>query len=130
MNVKLLNPLLKFKWLPVGVLAAVSLTGTSPVYGTTLKDFKILTTRAQSQVTGNVVDEQGKPLPGVSITITGTTIGTMTDVKGNYSLNVPDSEAGKTLSFSFIGYTRQELPINGKNVINISMKPDAGKVLN
>ncbi|OKS87004.1 SusC/RagA family TonB-linked outer membrane protein [Mucilaginibacter polytrichastri] len=130
MSVKLLNPLQKIKWLPIGVLAAISLSGTSLSYGAPVRYLHISATNAQIKTSGNVVDEQNRPLPGVSVTITGTTIGTMTDVKGNYVLNIPDTEAQKALSFSFIGYTKQDIAIDGKTVINVAMKPDAGKVLN
>jgi TonB-linked SusC/RagA family outer membrane protein len=130
MIVKLLSPLQRFKWLPIGVLAAVSLAGTSPSYGSPRELLKVSKDHAQTQITGNVLDEQGRPLPGVSVTITGTTLGTMTDVNGKYTLNVPESAAGKALSFSFIGYTKQEININGKTTINVNMKPDAGQVLN
>jgi len=130
MIVKLLSPLQRFKWLPIGVLAAVSLAGTSPSYGSPRELLKVSKDHAQTQITGNVLDEQGRPLPGVSVTITGTTLGTMTDVNGKYTLNVPESAAGKALSFSFIGYAKQEIAINGKTTINVNMKPDAGQVLN
>jgi TonB-linked SusC/RagA family outer membrane protein len=130
MIVKLLSPLQKFKWLPIGVLAAVSLAGTSPSYGAPRELLRISSGHAQTQVSGNVIDEQGRPLPGVSVTIIGTSIGTMTDVNGKYVLNIPEADAGKALSFSFIGYVKQEININGKTVINVNMKPDAGQVLN
>jgi TonB-linked SusC/RagA family outer membrane protein len=130
MIVKLLSPLQKFKWLPIGVMAAVSLIGASPSHGAPRERLNILSGRAQIQVSGNVIDEQSRPLPGVSITIAGTSIGTMTDVNGKYVLNIPESDAGKALSFSFIGYEKQDISINGKTIINVSMKPDAGKVLN
>ena len=130
MIVKLLSPLQKFKWLPIGVMAAVSLVGASPSYGATREFLNVSSRHAQIQVSGKVLDEQSRPLPGVSITIAGTSIGTMTDVNGKYVLNISDSDAGKALSFSFIGYEKQDIPINGKTTINVNMKPDAGKVLN
>jgi TonB-linked SusC/RagA family outer membrane protein len=130
MIVKLLSPLQKLKWLPIGVMAAVSLIGASPSHGAPRERLNISSGHAQIQVSGNVIDEQGRPLPGVSITIAGTSIGTMTDVNGKYALNIPESDAGKALSFSFIGYEKQDISINGKTTINVSMKPDAGKVLN
>src|ERR1700749_1983196 len=56
-----------------------------------------------SKVTGSVLDEKGELLPGVTVTIKGTTTTTSTDVHGNFSLNVPDASAG-TLIFTFVGY--------------------------
>ncbi|NCD72328.1 SusC/RagA family TonB-linked outer membrane protein [Mucilaginibacter agri] len=129
MSVKLLNQLKTIKWLPIGVLAAVSLTGPSLSYGTPRKHLNLFAAYAQTRITGKVLDEQGQPLPGVSVTIVGTPTGTVTDAKGMFSLNISDADAGKNLAFSFLGYTRQEIAIAGKTVINVSMKPDAGKTL-
>nr|WP_294942972.1 TonB-dependent receptor [uncultured Mucilaginibacter sp.] len=76
-------------------------------------------------VTGRVLDEQKQPLPGVNISIAGTTVGTVTDVNGNYKLTVPDAYAGRNLMFSFIGYTSQEVAIAGKTQINVSLAPSS-----
>ncbi|MDB5032442.1 SusC/RagA family TonB-linked outer membrane protein [Mucilaginibacter sp.] len=71
-------------------------------------------------VTGTVTaKDDGMPLIGVSVVVKGTTIGTQTDIQGKYSLNVPNDA---TLAFSFIGYTRQELPATG-SVINVTLAP-------
>jgi TonB-linked SusC/RagA family outer membrane protein len=80
---------------------------------------------AQDQtVTGTVIDSQSEEvLPGVNILVKGTTIGTSTDAQGNYSLNVPS--LSDTLVFSFIGYQRQEVPIQGRSEINQPLKPQA-----
>ncbi|WPP49260.1 SusC/RagA family TonB-linked outer membrane protein [Catalinimonas niigatensis] len=67
--------------------------------------------------------ESGESLPGVNVIVKGTTVGTVTDVHGNYRLNVPqDSE---TLVFSFIGLTEQEISINGRSAIDVEMIEDA-----
>src|SRR5690606_592372 len=59
-------------------------------------------------VTGNVTfSEDGTPMPGVNVVIRGTTIGTTTDIDGNYRLTVPDGNS--ILTFSFIGYVPQEV---------------------
>lgn len=74
-----------------------------------------------TEVTGQVTDENG-PLPGVSIIVKNTTLGTITDVDGNYSLSVPvESE---TLVFSYVGYVSKEVPINGRSVVDVSLDPD------
>jgi TonB-linked SusC/RagA family outer membrane protein len=74
----------------------------------------------QIRVTGRVTDDQtGEPLPGVSIVIVGTTIGTISNVDGQYSLSVPDSE--NILRFSFVGYITRDIAIEGRNVIDISL---------
>src|SRR5690606_2226582 len=59
-------------------------------------------------VTGTVTDDTGKPTPGVTVSVPGTTIGTATDINGNYSLNVPE---GSTLVFSFIGFETQRIEV-------------------
>jgi len=73
-------------------------------------------------VTGVVNDETKAPLPGVNVLVKGTTIGTMTDGDGRYSIVVPDNDA--ILVFSFIGYGEQELSVGTQSSINISMTPD------
>ena len=75
------------------------------------------------EISGTVTDEQGEPLPGVSVIIKGTAQGTVTDVSGNYRLEVPDRN--QVLRFSYIGMIPQEIAIENQSVINISMMPDA-----
>lgn len=71
-------------------------------------------------VTGNVVDEEsGEVLPGVNIMIKGTTSGTTTGNDGNYELPVPSLQ--DTLVFSYVGYQEQQIPIDGRDVIDVSM---------
>ncbi len=82
-----------------------------------------VTAWAQSRViTGTVTDDTNQPLPGVAVVIPGTTIGTVTDFEGNYSLNVGDA---KKISFSFIGFTNHEEVINGRSSISVQMKSDS-----
>lgn len=76
---------------------------------------------AQKTVTGVVTDESKSPLPGVSIVVKGTNVGTVSDVDGKFSLSVPES--AKTLMFSFIGMKVQELPITAES-INVTMVSD------
>lgn len=75
-----------------------------------------------SIVSGSVTDETGVPLPGASIVVSGTTNGTQTDFDGNYSLS--DVPSNATLEISYIGYVSQEVPVNGRSTINISMVQD------
>ena len=73
-------------------------------------------------VSGSVSDELG-PLPGASIVVEGTTTGTQTDFDGNYILgNVP---ADGILVISYIGYTTQEIAVNGQTTISVVMQEDA-----
>ena len=77
---------------------------------------------AQQRVTGVVTDENDTPVPGVAIVVKNTTIGTVTDLDGRYILNVP--EGAEILTFSYIGYTSQDVAINNQSTINISLQPD------
>ena len=80
--------------------------------------------QAQSvQITGSVTSsEDGLALPGVSIVVKGTTIGTVTDLDGNFSLAVP--EDATTLVFSYIGMLTQEVSIGGQTSIDVVMDSD------
>ncbi|MEN0047579.1 MAG: carboxypeptidase-like regulatory domain-containing protein [Bacteroidota bacterium] len=62
-------------------------------------------------VTGNVTDTEGTPLIGASVLVKGTTIGTVTDAEGNFSINVPDGE--NVLVISYTGYATTEIDIAG-----------------
>lgn len=75
------------------------------------------------QITGTITSsEDGLPVPGASIVVFGTTMGTVTDVDGNYVLSAPTSAA--RLEFSFIGLKTQLLSIDGRSVIDVVMEPD------
>ncbi len=77
---------------------------------------------AQQTIRGTVTSESDETLPGVSVLMKGTTIGTVTDIDGNYTLAAPSS--AQTIIFSFIGYESVEVSIGGRNVINVQMKTD------
>ena len=78
---------------------------------------------AQAQeVSGNVSDASG-PLPGASVVVKGTTNGTQTDFDGNYTLDGVDANA--VLVVSYIGYATQEVPVNGRSTINVTLEEDA-----
>ena len=78
----------------------------------------------QETVTGTVTDaDTGEPLIGVNIVVRGTTIGTTTDLDGEYSLEVPTLE--ETLVFSYIGYELVEQSISNRVQINVPMRPVA-----
>ena len=78
---------------------------------------------AQSTVSGTVTDrDDGGALPGVNVVVKGTTVGTVTNIEGNYSLSVPDDAS--TLVFSSVGYTAQEIEIGNQATISVSMEPD------
>jgi len=75
------------------------------------------------QISGTVTgSEDGLPLPGVNITVKGTTIGAITGADGKYVLAVPTG--AQTLVFSFIGFVTQEVPVQGRTTINIVLRQD------
>jgi len=75
-----------------------------------------------SAISGKIVDEKGAELPGVTVQVKGTTIGTSTDGSGTYSLNVPDK--GGSLVVSYIGYVTKEIAIGNATTLNVSLVPD------
>ncbi len=72
-------------------------------------------------VSGVVTDEKGQPMTGVSVTVKGTTTGTTTNAEGRFSLTVPDDAV---LIFSYVGYESNEVTVNGRSTINVSLKPE------
>lgn len=77
--------------------------------------------RRHGNISGRIVDENGEPLPGTNVMVKGTSIGTITDLGGNYSLTLPNGATD--LIVSFIGYETQYIPITGEQ-INVRMNPD------
>ncbi len=76
---------------------------------------------AQSvQVSGQIKDETGATLPGVSVLEKGTTTGTVTDLDGMFKFNVSSSDA--VLSFSYVGYLTQEIPLSGRSTIDVVLQ--------
>src|SRR5690606_26965615 len=72
-------------------------------------------------VSGTVVDNTGEPVPGVTVSVPGTAIGTATDLNGRYSLTVPE---GSTLVFSFIGFESQRIEVGDRSVIDVTLNED------
>ncbi len=77
----------------------------------------------QKNVSGKVVDENGLPLPGVTVVVKGTARGTVTDIDGSYSITgIPESSV---LVFSFVGMKSVEVQVEGKPAIDVTMEVDA-----
>lgn len=72
-------------------------------------------------VKGQVIDSKGESLPGVSVRIKGSALGTATDLQGNYTLNVSDTDI---LVFSYVGYLAQEVAVNGRTTLNVTLRED------
>lgn len=84
--------------------------------------FWTICSNAQSTVSGTVTGSDGMSLIGVTITAEGTSTGTVTDVDGSYSLRVP---AGATATaFSYTGFKREVVEINGRSIIDLVMTTD------
>jgi len=77
-------------------------------------------------VNGTVVDATGETLIGVNVTVKGTTIGTITDLDGKFSLQVPNSNS--VLVFSFIGYMTQEITVGSQTTINVTLRDDTQRL--
>src|SRR5690554_2991214 len=76
-------------------------------------------------ITGTVTDSDGEPIPGVTVSVPGTTIGTATDLAGSYTLSVPE---GSTLTFSFIGFISQSIAVSDQSVIDVILSEDVASL--
>lgn len=74
------------------------------------------------KVTGKVIDSTNEGVPGVNVSVKGGSLGTITDIDGNYKIDAPNSKS--VLVFSFIGYEKQEVAVGNRTVINVTMKDD------
>jgi len=72
-----------------------------------------------NSVSGKVTDHKGEPLPGANVIVQGTTIGTVTNIEGNYSITIPNN--ARQLTYAFIGYNPQTIPITG-NIMNVALE--------
>lgn len=77
----------------------------------------------EKTIKGKVSDELG-PIIGANVLVKGTTIGVITDLDGNFVITVPDAQKS-VLQISYIGYATQEIPVNGKDVIQVLLKEDS-----
>lgn len=94
-----------------------------PISAATPPTAKAAATVAQDDgktVGGTVLDENGEPVIGATVTVKGTNLVTVTDIDGRFELKVPN---GSILSVSYLGYTTAEVPATGEN-LTISLKPD------
>ena len=73
-------------------------------------------------VKGTVTDEKGQPLPGVTISLKQSPLGTTSNADGSYSIALPDGKG--TLAFSYLGFVKQEVPVNGRTTISVRLVQD------
>ena len=90
--------------------------------GTGLRYSNSSSTLQQLTISGRVTDENGDTFPGVNVIVKGTAAGTVTTAEGTYSIDVPSGS--NVLIFSFVGFSSQEVTIDGRTTIDISLKPD------
>ena len=78
---------------------------------------------AQKNITGKVTDDNGEALIGASILVKGTVKGTITDIEGSFTLDVP--EGSNVLQVSYTGFKAQEVTLGSETTLNIIMETDA-----
>lgn len=81
-----------------------------------------ISAQAQIALKGTVVDEKNEPMIGIGIVVKNTTIGTATDLDGQFSIAVPDSKS--VLVFSFIGYKTQEITVGSQKELRVTLRED------
>lgn len=112
--------------LPVEEVLSMALRGQGLTYSRKSNNLIVISSTESGQqskkISGTVTDASGLPLPGVSIVIKGTTQGTVSDMEGKFSLDLPAGQ--KVLVFSFIGYSPQEITIGTQTSLDIVMKEE------
>jgi len=102
-------------------LFCIQLNIVGKAYCSESSDFRI-------EISGTVLSgEDGLPIPGVTVMIGGTNIGTVTDMDGLYQINVTDP-ANAVLTFSFVGYLRKEVPVGNQSTIDVVLEPDVAQL--
>jgi len=79
-------------------------------------------TAQQKSVSGTVTDQRGAPLPGVTVILEGTTIGTVTDNNGNFNLTIPGE--AEALTFSFVGMQTRVINLEGRTVLPVTLQEE------
>jgi len=95
-------------------------SGTRLLWTISLSFLFLIVNAQERTVSGKVVDENNEGLPGVSIVIKDTNIGTIADFNGVFDLNIP--EVGSTLVFSAVGYNKQEVVIGARSIVDVTME--------
>lgn len=97
---------------------------TSPVQLEHLSSVAVELAKIDITVTGRVTDANGDALVGVSVKLKGNTLGTTTNVSGDFSVIVPENVTNPVLVFSYIGFATQEIAVNGRTRINVQLADD------
>ncbi len=105
--------------LPLSICTLMLLAGTVKIQASVNSGVIPVTADQQKTITGRVIDADGIPLPGVNVREIGTTNGALTNPEGVYSIAVSSGQA--VLSFSFIGYTTQDIAVGNQTAINVTL---------
>ncbi len=108
---------LKKNLLPLSLCTLLLLAGTIRVHASPLSNVNLTVIDQQRNITGRVTDSNGNPLPGVNIIEKGTTNGVLAGADGRYSISVSSGQA--VLSFTFIGFAQQDMPVGAQTIINV-----------
>lgn len=125
-------------WKRGGYFFIATLLGAGPfsshVYaGTDHDQFNSVTTELNNglnqkkgkKVTGTIIDETGEPVIGANVVQKGTTNGSITDIDGRFSLEIPEDAI---LEISYIGYLTQSIPVKNKSSLQITLREDTQKL--
>ncbi|WP_212006471.1 TonB-dependent receptor [Chitinophaga sp. HK235] len=111
---------------PAQLLAAANITSLHTPASDAFAN-KNTTALFKKEVRGQVTDTAGSPMPGVTVLVKNSpNIGTTTDMNGRYILEVPDNTT--VMVFTMVGYTTQEVTLNGRSVINVQLKNSASQL--
>lgn len=119
---------LDMKDAPVADVVKAALKGTS--LNLIERDGRIVVVPQQleSIVKGSVHDENNQPLPGVTVVLKGTTLGTATNVEGKYNLTLPGNIPNPILVFSFVGMKTKEITCQGKTTLNVKLEEEVKSI--
>ena len=121
-------PVVELKDVSIREVMDVCLKGTNLIY--LLENNVVIVRKRDPQeqqkesvrIVGTITDEKKQPLPGVTVMIKGTNLGTATDMAGKYSLTLPEGEDSHVLIFTMVGMETQEIRVDKKTEINVVMK--------
>ncbi|NMC37973.1 MAG: TonB-dependent receptor [Bacteroidales bacterium] len=117
------KPVMRFIFVIGLILAMPLLTAAGPGDNSGGNGSDPVAAVQQQRVTGTITDaSSGEPLVGVNIVVEGTTTGTMTDVNGKYTIEVPNRNS--VLAISYIGYVAQKINVGGRAVVDVTMESD------
>lgn len=106
---------------PAQTILDFLLAKTDITYQLTEESILLVKRSPAIRITGKVTDETGESIPGANVTVKGSSIKTVTNMYGAYTLTVPDT--GAVLVFTFIGCVSQEIPVKSQTTINVQLKP-------